>query len=623
MGVLVMICTMTSWQDLLKPVSRLVFALGLLHVVEIVQGGPVILPAVQVVTLDGDLDPSSPLTQPTATIEDSGVEFLIDYDKNGGGEPAAELTDQDSSEKLLAKVEEIAKVQDLLDSALVEFDVEEPSDEVEEEFNGQRSGRQLAPIMVESNQMDGRLLQRPSFDKRQSADYTIQDSQVLPQGEVQLADADDVDEQQQWRIAGPPANRQMRPPLTRQDALDIPDENFQGSDAADADQEIYEDGSDDDEDVDVDARVVTDDVPDEEEEEEDAELEQIAAEIAQLRRQRNRRQQVKKIRQQVLNHRKAQRLLLDQFLDNAEEESSPPKRARGGSSAGEDVERRVQSALHPLKRQIDRQNPRVKTTKGRSLPGKTNSVKKQKKKVKVTEEQKTNSRSKREAVQKLRTVSLADACRGLSTEVATKKPSRTKRQVYLNEEETPSPSYPAVFVTSADMEEPTDLVFQAADRYLDLDGDRRSYLPIKVMRRKRRVVDEQDRDDGGYDSDMANEAADEFDDGQLQRQHQGGLWDFDGAAGDEDLLTGIERPGRDEPVDSSISGRFRVCKLVKEKFHKALSFTGKTLEVDECLVTCERREGPRNFSHIFKLVDWPCGSRLEGTCQKDGSCSAF
>lgn len=76
-----MICTMTSCQDLLRSVSRLVFALGLLHVAEIVQSGPVILPAVQVVTLDGDLDPSSSLRQPTATIEDSGVEFLIDYDK--------------------------------------------------------------------------------------------------------------------------------------------------------------------------------------------------------------------------------------------------------------------------------------------------------------------------------------------------------------------------------------------------------------------------------------------------------------------------------------------------------------------------------------------------------------
>lgn len=235
--------------------------------------------------------------------------------QDDGREPAAELKDQDSSEKLLARAEEIGKVHDLLDSALVEFDVEEPSEEAEEEFNGQRKDRQLAPIMVESGQMDGRLLQRPSFDKRQSGDYTTQAFQV-PLGEVQLADTDDLDEQQQWRIAGPPANRQMRPPLTRQDALDIPDEvsqrqasaliiylfniifwqDFQGSDAADADQEIYEDGSDDDEDVG--ARVVTDDVADEEaeeeEEEEDAELEQIAAEIAQLRRQRKRRQQVKK-----------------------------------------------------------------------------------------------------------------------------------------------------------------------------------------------------------------------------------------------------------------------------------------------------------------------------------------
>lgn len=64
--------------------------------------------------------------------------------------------------------------------------------------------------------------------------------------------------------------------------------------------------------------------------------------------------------------------------------------------------------------------------------------------------------------------------------------------------------------------------------------------------------------------------------------------------------------------------------MISTKFYKSFSFTGKTLEVDECYVTCERRDdSDRVFSHIFKLVDWPCGARLEGKCDRDGVCSAF
>ena len=66
----------------------------------------------------------------------------------------------------------------------------------------------------------------------------------------------------------------------------------------------------------------------------------------------------------------------------------------------------------------------------------------------------------------------------------------------------------------------------------------------------------------------------------------------------------IEEPSKDEHVEPAISARFRVCQMVKQTFHKQLVFTGRTLEVDECLVTCERKEGQRTFSHIFKLVDW-------------------
>ncbi|OQV23803.1 hypothetical protein BV898_02527 [Hypsibius exemplaris] len=85
----------------------------------------------------------------------------------------------------------------------------------------------------------------------------------------------------------------------------------------------------------------------------------------------------------------------------------------------------------------------------------------------------------------------------------------------------------------------------------------------------------------------------------------------------------IEHPDADEHVEPAIAARFRVCRMVKATFHKDLAFSGRTLEVDECLVTCERMDGGKKFSHIFKLIDWPCGAKLEGRCQDGGSCTAF
>ena len=70
------------------------------------------------------------------------------------------------------------------------------------------------------------------------------------------------------------------------------------------------------------------------------------------------------------------------------------------------------------------------------------------------------------------------------------------------------------------------------------------------------------------------------------------------------LLPLIEEPSKDEHVEPAIAARFRVCQMVKQTFHRQLVFTGRALEVDECLVTCERKEGQRTFSHVFKLVDW-------------------
>jgi hypothetical protein len=99
--------------------------------------------------------------------------------------------------------------------------------------------------------------------------------------------------------------------------------------------------------------------------------------------------------------------------------------------------------------------------------------------------------------------------------------------------------------------------------------------------------------------------------------------EFDGDQPARTILSTIEEPSKDENVDPAITGRFRVCQMVKQTFHKDLAFTGRTLEVDECLVTCERKEGQRVFSHIFNLVDWPCGKKDEGKCQHDGSCSVL
>ncbi|XP_055337398.1 uncharacterized protein LOC129587607 isoform X2 [Paramacrobiotus metropolitanus] len=103
--------------------------------------------------------------------------------------------------------------------------------------------------------------------------------------------------------------------------------------------------------------------------------------------------------------------------------------------------------------------------------------------------------------------------------------------------------------------------------------------------------------------------------------------DDDDEDDDEDAAAAASRLEMPSPesddLQEAVAGRFRVCDMVHNKFYRQMSFTGKTLEVDECYVSCERREGDRVFSHIFKLVDWPCGVKLEGKCDKQGVCSAF
>ena len=111
-------------------------------------------------------------------------------------------------------------MQELLDSALFDVQVPDEDEEEEEMYDRRDNDWQLAPI----------LMDQPTFDKRQSGDYTIQDFQVPLRGDAQMADAPDDsdgeenDERRTWRrTPRQPASR-LRPPLTRQDAFDLPDE---------------------------------------------------------------------------------------------------------------------------------------------------------------------------------------------------------------------------------------------------------------------------------------------------------------------------------------------------------------------------------------------------------------
>ena len=185
------------------------------------------------------------------------------------------------------------------------------------------------------------------------------------------------------------------------------------------------------------------------------------------------------------------------------------QRARGRSSAGEEADRRVQHALRRLKRQINRHTNSDKTS-AKSLPTITNSVKKQKKKqVKLSEDKKASkTRSKKETVQKLQTVSLADARKSANADTAVKKPSRTKRQAYFDQMQ-PGQNYPTVYITSADMEEPTELDF------LELDSDQVLPVPTQLMRRKRRAFTEEDFDDGQEESNQ-----DEFNGRQVRKRNK-------------------------------------------------------------------------------------------------------